>query len=98
VTKIFGELIDPLPANAPTPVSHADSPEKYVSGVHPLLAAAASGTPELVELLLRTTSDVNITEPGPTKRNALHFAAAFDKPLNMIPLLRAGVDVHAMTD
>ncbi|KAL4863696.1 hypothetical protein BDV12DRAFT_23101 [Aspergillus spectabilis] len=67
-TKIYGELkrwIDPLSANAPTPAPDTSSPEEGTAGAHPLLAAAGFGSPELVEIMLRTTSDVNITEPGP---------------------------------
>jgi hypothetical protein len=58
----------------------------------PLLAAAGFGSPETLELLLRTTPDVNIVKAGPTQRNALHFAAAFNQPRNIVPLLRAGVN------
>ncbi|GFF93300.1 hypothetical protein IFM60648_10038 [Aspergillus lentulus] len=58
----------------------------------PLLAAAGLDNPETLELLLRITPDVNIVEAGPTQRNALHIAAAFNQYRSIVPLLRAGVN------
>ncbi|RKK57123.1 hypothetical protein BFJ69_g17567 [Fusarium oxysporum] len=63
-----------------------------------LLAAAMAPSTEELKRVLSITPDVNVTESGPTKRNALHMAAVFNQPRNILPLLHAGVDKHAVTD
>lgn len=64
----------------------------------PLLIAAASPSTDALEHVLRITPDVNITEAGPLKRNALHFAAMSNQSKNVSVLLRAGVNMHATAD
>lgn len=64
----------------------------------PLLVAAASPSTVALESVLRNTPDVNITENGRFKRNALHFAAISNQPRNVSLLLRAGVDINAAAE
>jgi ankyrin repeat protein len=87
-----GHYIAPAVVDSDDPAPAAPAPHQA------LLAAAAFGGPETLELCLRATPDVNIVEPGPTQRNALHLAAAFNQYRNIVPLLRAGVNLHATTD
>jgi ankyrin repeat protein len=63
-----------------------------------LLIAAASPSIDALERGLRITPDINITEDGPLKRNALHMAAISNQPKNLSLLLRAGMNVHATVD
>jgi ankyrin repeat protein len=48
--------------------------------------------------VLRTTSDINITENESLERNALHVAAIFNQPNNVSLLLRTDVNVHAVAE
>ena len=64
----------------------------------PLLVAAASPNVIALEYELRTAVDINVIEPTPTRRNALHIAAAASQPQNISLLLRAGVNAHAKAE
>ena len=70
-----------------------------MTGLTPLLCAAAGGQPEIVELLLDYGADVKVkTEEGTgVSWTALHLAVYYEHPQVVKVLLECGADPHALT-